>query len=152
MTEAEKRQVVALWGNGVPIYQIVRMLPYSEKKAEGMLKELRDNGTLPPREVKAEMVEKVCNAYRNGEHNPLKLAEMFGKARNTINRYLVIGGIKKGKAPHHWKPKPKGDKAHAIIEELRKGEKTKYRIAKDYGVTRQYVNELKRGMNDGTDN
>lgn len=148
MTESERKQVITLWDNRVPIYQIIRMLPYPEKKATQMLKEMRTDGTLKPRDDKPTMIDKVCNAYRNGEHNPYKLAEMFGKTHKTINQYLAMGGIKKGKAEHHWQPKPKGDKANVIIEELRKGEKTQYRIAKEYGVSRQYVNELKRGMSE----
>jgi hypothetical protein len=122
------------------------MLPYNEKTAMSIIKELRENGTLAPRGTKSENTAAVCEAYLNGEHDVKKLAKTFHYSVGTIRTYLLLGGVKRERPKHYICTKEKSEKTLNIIAELRKGEKTQYEIAKEYGVTRQYVNELKKGM------
>ena len=146
MTEADKKLIINLWNTGTKIYQIARMLPYNENTALSIIKELRENGTLTPRASKAENIETVCEAYRNGEHDVEKLSKMFRKTVGSIRTYLYMGGLKRPRPKHYKRPNSKGEKTLAIINELRKGEKNQSKIAEEYGVSRQYVNGLKRGM------
>lgn len=146
MTEADKKLVINLWNAGTKIYQIVRMLPYNEKTAMSIIKELRENGTLTPRASKEENVKAVCEAYLNGEHNIEKLSKMFKITVASVRTYLLMGGVKRERPKHYICTKEKSEKTLAIIEELNKGEKSQVEIAKEYGVTRQYVNGLKKGF------
>ena len=145
MTDADIKKVVSMWNSGVPIYQIARTLPYSEKIANLVLKELRENGTLPERRTKAENIEVICEAYRNGEHDLERLSKMFCKTVGCIATYLNKGGIKRVRAKRYKTSRAKSDKTNAIVEQIKSGRNIR-EIANEYGVSRQYVYELKNNM------
>lgn len=143
MTENDKRQIVALWESRVPLEQIYQMLPYTRYEAMKMVKELRDNGTLKPRQKTTDAIKALANAWENETQNPYELAEMFGYTPETVKVYLRISGVRKGKRPsHNFKH---CNKTNEIAKDLKDGKPMIY-IAKKFGVSRQWVHQIKQKM------
>lgn len=141
MTEADRVQIKSLWDNGLPIEQIVRMLPYTPTEARSIINLLRTEGELSPRHKKRIGVKKLGNAYISGITDIDELATMFGYTRSTVIEYLKYAGIKRER-PKKYRTSL-GDTARAITEDIMLGEKSLYKIATEYGVSRQYVHQLK---------
>lgn len=91
--------------------------------------------------ISYENVVKVCRAWNNGTTDVDALCKMLGYKRSTVIRYLQYAGIKRDK-----KDKSLGQKALDIIGDLKSGDFSQADIARKYGVSRQYVLKLKRGM------
>lgn len=144
MTEADRVQIKSLWDNGLPIEQIVRMLPYTPTEARSIINLLRTEGELPPRHKKRIGVKKLGNAYISGITDIDELATMFGYTRSTVIEYLKYAGIKRER-PKKYRS-TLGDTARAITEDIMLGEKSLYKIASEHGVSRQYVHQLKRRL------
>jgi DNA-binding CsgD family transcriptional regulator len=143
MTENERRHIVALWESRVPIEQIYRMLPYRRKEAVAMVGELRADGTLKPRKRAESAVNAVALAWQTETKSPYELAELFGYSVETVQKYLKMSGVRGGKRPTaNYKH---CDKTNAIMADLQEG-KPMPQIARTYGVSRQYVHQIKQRM------
>lgn len=149
MNESDKQHIIALWESRVPLEQIYQMLPYTRYEAIKMVKELRDDGTLQPRKKTDEAIKALANAWESESKSPYELAEMFGYSPDTVKRYLSISGVRRGKRPtRNFKH---CDKTNEIAKDLKDGKPMIY-IAKKFGVSRQYVYQLKQKLekqNDG---
>ena len=149
MTETDRLQIKRLWENGEPIEHIVRVLPYGQVTARAMVAELRADGTLPPRNRTQMAIAKVVNAYNSGITDFDELSAMFGFKHGYIRWCLQVAGVKR--------PRPKkysttiNELAMEIIQEIATGEKTQAQIAAEFGVSRQYVNQLKKRMENGNE-
>ena len=147
MTEADRVQIKRLWDNGEPIEHIVRVLPYSQVVAKEMVSELRADGTLPPRNRVQMAIAKVSNAYNSGITDFDELSAMFGFKRGYLRWCLQVAGVKR--------PRPKkynttiNELAMEIMQEIATGKKSQAKIATEFGVSRQYVNQLKKRMENG---
>lgn len=148
MTEADRVQIKSLWESRVPIEQIVQMLPYRQSEARMIIAELRESGTLKPRNKKQMASAKIAEAFEGGMTSIAELCEVFGYSENTIKTYLLAEGVRRG-TPSHYKPSQLNDKAVAIMGEIAKGEKPLSQIATEFAVSRQYVHQLKKRMEKG---
>lgn len=148
MTEKDRQKIVALWVGGTPIEQIYRLLPYRRMEAKKMVDELRADGTLQPRKRAETVIKAVAVAWKNETKDPYELAKMFGISIHTIKAYLKRSGVREGKRPpHNFKKRDFNEKAIAIMCDLREG-KSSGEIAKNYGVSRQYVHQLKKRLDE----
>ena len=142
MTEADRVQIKRLWESRLSIEQIVQMLPYRQNEVRAMIAELRADGTLKPRK-KTEMARaKIAEAYKGGMTDIAEICAVFGYSKNTINKYLLDEGVKRGRPKHH-KPKGVNEKAKEIMREIARGKKSLTEIANVFSVSRQYVHQLK---------
>ena len=145
--EQDKAQIKRLWESGVAYATIVRTIPYKQVVAVEMMRQLRNDGTLPNRPTKGDRTKaKVLELYNNGEKNPYKIASALGCSKHTVNCYLR--GLNRGKPAHNYKPtKPTefntlSDKTRAIVHDLKDGWKPSV-LSKKHNVSRQYVYVLK---------
>lgn len=143
MTENDKAYIIKLWNAKVPIYRIIRMLPYKANTVREMVRELKKDGTLQPRDRTS--TEAIVNAYKSGMTNPHEIAETYGVSINTVYSYLSRSRVKMTRPHHNRKKDPQ---SLAIIAEIKTG-KSNAEIARQFGVTRQWVYELKRRMEQG---
>jgi DNA-binding CsgD family transcriptional regulator len=149
MTETDRLQIKRLWDSGDPIEHIVRMLPYKQGEARSMVAELRADGTLKPRNRVQMAIAKVVNAYNSGITDFDELSAMFGFKHGYIRWCLQVAGVKR--------PRPKkynttiNELAMEIMQEIATGKKTQSQIATEFGVSRQYVNQLKKRMENGNE-
>ena len=148
MTQSEKRQVKALWESGVSLSKIYRMLPYSRYRAILNVNYLRKNGTLKPRANKSQeaKIKSIGEAWKNGTTDIKELSEMFGYSELTTKAYLSKSGVRqKKRPPHNYKKQELNGKAKAIMGALKEG-KPMTKVAKEFGVSRQYVFQLKERL------
>lgn len=146
MTDNDIRLIKNLWESGYTVEQIVRMLPYTGAEARAMIKELRRNGTIKMYGKTDAAIEKLVNAYRNGMTDPRDLAETFGYTLKTVLQYLKLGKCKHGHPKTQYNPKPLGEKALEIMRVIKQGKLSMAEIARKYGVSRQYVYQLKERL------
>ena len=111
-----------------------------------MIARLRADGTLAPRKKTEMATKKIVEAYNDGMTDIGELCEVFGYSKNTIQIYLLNGGVKRGKPSHYKTHTPPNAKAQLITYEIAKGEKSLSEIAKQFSVSRQYVHQLKNRM------
>ena len=147
MTQNERRQIISLWQSGVSLQKIYRMLPYRRCDAVRMLNKLRQDGTLKPRKKKKENTIKMLgDAWKSGITDIKELSEMFGSTEQTTIAYLSKSGARENKRPpHNHTKKQLNKKAEAIMEVLKEG-KPLSTVAKEFGVSRQYVFQLKERL------
>ncbi len=143
MTESDKSLIIRLWNGGVPIAEICKMLPYKALHIKQMVGELRKDGTLSPR-VRGNKRQLVVDAYNGGMTNPYEIAETYGLTYGTVRHYLFKGGVKRPYPKRQYRPKPTTDKTMEILAALET--KSQIEVARQFGVSRQYVSALKKRM------
>lgn len=143
MTEADRNQIIKLWSANIPIYRMVRMLPYKTYIARRMITDLKKEGVLPARTIGHKRT--VIEAYERGMRNPYDIAEEFDIPVGTVNTTLSRAGFTNGRAKRNFK---KNEKTLEIIELLKAGE-SQAEIARKFGVSRQWVSVAKKRWQEG---
>lgn len=147
MTESDKILIKRLWESGETIEVIIRMLPYNVKESRDIIAELRSSGYLSKRKIISISQNRVADAYNKGNTDINALSQMFGYTPFTIEAYLRRAGIHRMRPPHNSKTMELCDQTLAIIADLKRGSMSQTEIAKTYGVSRQYVHQLKNKNN-----
>lgn len=146
MTQNERRQIITLWESGVSVNKIYQMLPYGRRKAISMVAALKSEGVLKPRSKLEIAIKNVVYLWENETKDPHEIAKITGYTFKTTQRYLCLSGVRNGAYPtRQFKPKQLNDKAQAIMEALKEG-KPMTKVAKEFGVSRQYVFQLKERL------
>lgn len=89
---------------------------------------------------------KVLEAYNEGLTNPYEIAFVAGCSVLTVGEYLRKNNIYRGHPKKNYtkrKKQERNKKAKSIISELLECKKSGSQIAREYGVSKQYVSELK---------
>lgn len=144
MDRAMKNQIIRLWNAMLPMEQIYQMLPCKLVDAKRYVANLREDGTLKPRNKLEYSLRRIADAYNGGVTDINELATMLGHTPQTVVEYLNRIGIKRGR-PKRYSTKM-GSNACDIMRDISLGEKSLAKIAQDYGVSRQYVHQLKGRM------
>ena len=140
MDKAIKKEIIRLWDAMLPMEQIYQMLPCKLADAKRYVANLREDGTLKPRQKKEHSMDLVAKAYELGITDLDELADMFGFKRSTIVEYLNKKGVVRPR-PLTYNTKV-SEKTNQIMQELVEAKISQSQIAKKYGVTRQYVHYL----------
>lgn len=143
MTESDKTLIIRLWNGGVPVKKIPYMLPYRHGEGAAMVAALRADGTLSER-TRENKEQLVAAAYESGMTDLEELAENYGLTPKTVRVYLHRCGIKRG-VPKKYKGHKPCAKTVEILREMESG-KTQSEIARQFGVSRQYVAILKKRL------
>ena len=143
MTESDRVQIKRLWDAGLPERQIVQMLPYNGTTARKMIAEMKSDGSLQKRH--GIMRNNVIETYKRGVKSPYKIAEMYGLTYYTVTTYLSNAGLHRQREPRNYK---KNDRTLEIIEMLKAG-KSQAEIARQFGVSRQWVSVAKKRWQEG---
>lgn len=147
MTEQDKKKIVALWQSGMSIVQIKNLFPVKFQEYKATIKEMKANGEFPTeRKTTKEKIKEIFEeAIKKGETiNPYEIANTYAIAYQTVRKYKSECGIKTGKT-QEFKPRVR-TKSTAIKGEIALGKKSLSQIAKSHNVSRQYVHELKRKL------
>lgn len=147
LTDFEVEVLKRQWEAGVPIKQIVKMMPYKQSRSLNYIWDLQKNGVLQKRRRKNGQ-SLILDAYNNGMTNPYEISDVYGYKPETVKKYLRFVGVHRNRPPANWKQKEKSDKTKEILECLEKGVKMS-EIAKMYGVSRQWVFIVKRRSENG---
>lgn len=145
MTELDINLIKRYWNTHYTIDEIVQMLPYPKTVARTMIKALRRDGTLPRRSLKEKRIEQLIAAYNSGVTNMYDLAEMFDISPKTAGVYLYEGGIKRDRHIEH-RGYPHKDKYYEIVSALRESDESISALARRFGVSRQYVHQIKERL------
>lgn len=146
MTEREKQDLKTMWERGVPISQISRLFPYKEYLVRGEIKSLEKSGFLPPRNASRMCDEGVVTRYLEGEDINV-IANEHGFTVRKVYYILKRNGVSRKKTKNFVKGKC-SEKTEAIKEAI-KCKKSLSEIARDFGVSRQYVHQIKEKINEG---
>ena len=144
MTEREKTQIISMWESRLTIEQMIRLIPKPRRVAEKMIADLRADGSLKARSRREMLVDKLSAEYISGTTDIYELSKMFDIRPNTVTKYLTEAGFKKGREPKNFKRRELNAKAKEILGEFIKDELTDSEIARKFGVSRQYVYQLKQ--------
>ena len=147
MTEFEIAQVKKQWEAGVRIKDIVQTLPYSKKSAEYQIYKLRVEGVLQERKRKSGK-ELVVQAYKSGITNPYEIAEQYGYSHKTVQIYLTEAKLGRDRPKRNWKKIDHSEKTELIIECLENGGRVN-ETARQFGVTKQRVSQIKKRLEEG---
>ena len=74
--------------------------------------------------------------------NLMDLSRITGYKPDTIKIILNDNGVKRKRPKHNYVKRQRNQKAKEILYELLTSDKKPIDIAKEYGVSRQYVSEL----------
>lgn len=143
MTEQEKQKVKNLWLGGLSLRRISQLLPIKPKVFWKGVAEMKSNGDFPTERESTR--QKVAKAFES-THNVYEIAETYGLTVNYVRKLKVEMGIKSHRPEHNYKQMAKGEKAKKIAHEIALGEKSLSQIARDFGVSRQRVHEIKKSM------
>ena len=144
MTENEKKQIKELWASGMPLSRIRRMVAVTPSEFRKGAAEMRKSGELGV--DRKTTVQKVCEAFDNGDRNAKAIAERYGLSETTVRIYLRTNGRHFGKKTRNW---VHSDRTLAIVEDLNDGVLSQYAIAKKHGVSRQYLTKIKKKWEKG---
>lgn len=158
MTEANKQIIKKLWNLGETIEMIIRLVPMKQTHCRALIKQMRESGELPPRgRARGKTDREVISAYESGITNKYDLAQMFDLTTAHILYILRHNGYG-GRPEHNHKTRRKNtpdelsERTQAIALAIQSGVKTG-EICRQYGVTRQYVNLVKKKyLTNKTDN
>lgn len=142
MTESERNQIINLFKSGMPISQIGRMLPMTEREFRKAITELKANGELPKVD-RTLTKDKIAKAIAEGMTSTVELCETFGIAEGTLKTYKCQMGIKTGRPKRNYRHCPR---TLAIIEDLKEGEMTTAQIARKHQVKWQSVHKIRRKL------
>ena len=145
MDRAIKKEIIRLWDAMLPLEQIYQMLPCKLVDAKRYVANLREEGVLKARHKKEKSLQLVVEAYRNVTTDVDELAEMFSFTRGTIKQYLFEAGIHRNRpSTYHLTKEKKPSKRKAeIMRQIKESGLSQSAIAKKYGVSRQYIHQLK---------
>lgn len=141
-----KNQVIAMWNSGSKIYEIIRVMPCSEKKAKAIIKEMKDNGDLPKCRPRAKDI--VLMAYSNGMTNPYEIAEKYGYSVKTIKGTLTDLKLNRGRPAKNYKKRKSVEfsdlcqNTQDIVLELKNGVSPRD-ISRKYNISTQHIYKLK---------
>ena len=144
MTEVQKKKIVTLWLEGMSIQQIGQMLPVKGIEYRATVKEMKENGEFPTERKSTQ--EKIKEAFDNGMTNPYEIAETYGLSVNYVRNAKVFLKLNNKRPSHNYKPRKKDEKTGQIKAEITLGKKSLSEIARDYGISRQRVHQLKKEM------
>ena len=88
-------------------------------------------------------VDKVIAEYNRGERNPFAIAEKFGIKVKSVRDYIYRAGLNLGGRKKVYN---RAAKTQFIMTDLKLGVLSMAKIAKKYGVSRQYVFQLKEEL------
>jgi transposase-like protein len=142
MTESERNQIITLFKSGMPITQIGRMLPMTEKEFRKAITELKANGDLPKVD-RTVTKDKIAKAIAEGITSSVELCETFGITEKTLKTYKSQLGIKTGRPKRNYRHCPR---TLAIIEDLKEGELKIAEIARKHQVKWQSVHKIRRKL------
>lgn len=151
MTDSEKRQILAMWEEGMSVEAITRMLPYKPYIIKERIKELRESGYLrgSPYRKGAKTEERILTAYNEGNKVVKELSKQCGVSTTTVRKSLAKNGIRIERDKTYKKSaKPIEDRklcerTKLILTALKNG-KTISETAKQYNVSRQCVHQIKK--------
>ena len=86
---------------------------------------------------------KVLTLYSQGLRDRYEIAEKAGCTLKTLVVYLARNGISLKTIKQNFKKRGRNAKAKKIMSELMEFKKSGSQIAREYGVSKQYVSELK---------
>lgn len=138
VTEQEKTKIASLWKDGMPLEQIRQLFGVSRTEFNKEVKEMKKQKIFPNERIKLE--DRVVQEYLLGERNPYNIAKNLNTTIGTVRVYLCKNNLKLGKKTKHYICCEKTNEIKSAIEE---GSLSSSEIAKIFGVSRQYVNELK---------
>lgn len=147
MREEAIKQLCRLWENGESLIAIYRLLPYKPREIRQELAKLRQNGVLGERTQVGRSIsrEKILQAYKGGK-TPTDIANELGCSSVTVYTALREQGIAVERPKHYKKRTVKVgmlcDKTQAIIKCLQEGKRA-CEVAKEFGVSKQYVSFIK---------
>lgn len=144
MTDKEMEQVKRMWLQGFTTTEIARVLPYREYLSVREIRNLKKQGVLPSRSVKAIRTEQVITEFQKNK-NLMEIADKFGIKYSYVLRILHDNKIKHPKVMNFYKNEP-SDKVQQIVEDLKRGI-SQSEIARKYGVSRQYIFQIKESFN-----
>ena len=144
MTDKELEQVKRMWAQGQSAVQISRVLPYKEYLTLQEIGRLKKGGVLPPRNVQELRASAVIAEFAENR-NLQEIADKLGLSLGYVRNILTRKGIKHPKTIE-FVERQKSDKTLQIIDELAQG-KTLGQISKKHGVSRQYVSQVKKRIN-----
>lgn len=82
----------------------------------------------------------ILNLYNNGITNPYEIAKITGYKLSTVQTSISLFGERKDRPKHNYKSCKK--QTREIIERLKLGESMS-QLAKEYGISRQRVHQIK---------
>ena len=147
MNEKEKKQILAMWEEGMSINAIVRLLPYKQYVAREKIKQLRESGYLQGdvHRKRAKTIERILTAYNEGNMCVKELSKMCGVSMTTIRKALANNGIRIKRAKTRQKGiihKKLCKRTADIVNALKNG-KTMSQTANEFNVSKQYVHQVK---------
>lgn len=144
MTENEIKLVERLWASGKGLGEIARLLPYKEYIAKREIAELKRNGVLKGRSGKSRVntQERVLQAINDGITSPYEIAELCGVCVGYVYNVLSRAKVKIQRQKHNYKQRKVCENTQAIIDRLKGGKRVR-EICAEFGVSTQYVYEVK---------
>lgn len=143
MTQQDRELIIKLWNNRMSINKIVRMLPYSPTVARQYIKEVKESGALKA-ENRVPTQEQLCvMAWQNGMTNPHEIAETFDINYNCVQTYLKDAKLQRKRPSTNYKKRNAPERRQQIIQALNDG-KSNAEIARQFGVTRQWVYTIRK--------
>lgn len=145
MTEEERQELIKLCDAGLPFIAIYHRLPYKPCTIKKHINELQSSGLIdyhPARVTIEDSIKAVCDDYKAGLADVKLLALKHNKTIKTINQYLMLGGIKRGRKPYNRLPT---DKTLEIQGKLITGV-SQAELSQEYGITRQRISKIANKM------
>ena len=141
--DKEIEQVKKMWEQGFTATQISRVLPYKEYVTKAEIRQLKKEGILPPHSITEIRNKTICKEFEKNK-NLREISEKFGVSIWLVRNVLGRCGVKH---PRIMNFTP-NEKKEQIIEDLENG-MTMSEIAKNHGVSRQYVHQIKKELYNG---
>lgn len=148
MNEETIKQLCKFWESGESLTIIYRLLPYKPKEIRQQLARLRQNGVLGERTQVGRGISrnKILQAYKDENLTPTEIANELGCSTTTVYTALREQGVILERPKHYKKREVKVemlcDRTQAIIANLQGGKRAN-EVAKEFGVTRQYISLIK---------
>lgn len=143
MTDREKQEVKKMWEQGMSGAAIARLLPYKEYISKREISQLKKEGFLKPRNV-SDIRDATIIAEFEKNKNLLEIANTHGISIHYVRLILKRNKIAHPKTMNFLK-NPPTDKVSAIMRDL-ENRVSQTEIANNYGVSRQYVFQIKQKM------
>lgn len=146
ITEEDKRELIKLCEAGLSFTVISHRLPYKPSIIKKYIIELEASGVInyhPINRTKEDSIKAICDDYKAGLIDVKLLALKHNKTIKTINQYLMLGGIRKGRCkPHNRLPTEKT----VEIQNKLLASASQAELAEEYNMTRQRINKIANKM------
>lgn len=139
-----KNQIKKLYDDGLCIEAIIRSLPTTIIEARNLIREMKQSGELAPRS-KADHTRRKIKALLEKGYNRQEICAELAITMRTVGNYCIELGHK-GRPLKNYNPRKRSQKSLSIMEELKKGNTHYSEIAREYGVSRQYVFRLAQSL------